>query len=185
MRVVRHLLESATQRPSPHADERPPGQQPDSLIIHCISLPPGEFGTGHVEALFTGQLQPDADPCLKELEGLRVSAHLLIERSGHIIQFVPFDRRAWHAGKSRLGERTAVNDFSIGIEVEGLPEVEFESAQYRALADATRAILTAYPQIQPRRIAGHCDIAAGRKVDPGGAFDWQQYFRQAGLLDYA
>lgn len=140
--------------------------------MHNISLPPGEFGGPWVERLFTGSLPPDVHPYFAEIQGMRVSAHLLIRRSGEIVQFVPFHLRAWHAGNSQFEGRTACNDFSIGIEMEGEDELAFEPAQYQAGGAVIRALLAAYPTLAETRITGHSDIAPGRKTDPGAAFDW-------------
>jgi len=158
--------------PSPHCDERPGGAEPELVVLHGISLPPGRFGTGLVHALFTGGLEGVGDPELRELEGVRVSSHLLIERDGALTQFVPFDRRAWHAGVSCWNGRAGCNDFSIGIELEGTDHTPYASAQYTALTRVLLALFAAYPGLGPRRIAGHCDVAPGRKTDPGPAFDW-------------
>jgi len=130
-----------------------------------------------VRQLFTNSLDPDEHPYYREIQGLEVSAHLLIDRLGQITQFVPFDKRAWHAGRSCYDGRENCNDFSIGIELEGTDETPYTDAQYRVLAQVTRALMTAYPAITPQRICGHSDIAPGRKTDPGPAFDWT-CFRQ-------
>ena len=176
MRVEQHWLDSAERMASAHCTERPSATPPDTLVIHCISLPPGQFATGCIEDLFLGRLDSTADPSLAELAEVQVSSHLLIDRDGQIRQFVPFDHAAWHAGESRLGSRQAVNDFSIGIELEGLPELEFTDSQYQTLAEVTEALFAAYPDLAPGRIVGHCDIAPHRKTDPGRSFDWNRYF---------
>ncbi len=163
--------------PSPNADERPDGLTVDTLIIHAISLPPGEFGGPGIEQLFTNQLEPDAHPYYQEIAGSQVSAHLLIKRTGEIIQFVPFNKRAWHAGESECEGRQRVNDFSIGIELEGADDRPFEDIQYRRLGDVTKAILASFPAITADRIFGHEQIAPGRKTDPGPHFNWD-YYRQ-------
>jgi AmpD protein len=170
------LIRPATQCPSPNQDDRPAGAQPEMIIIHGISLPPGEFGGRHIEALFTNCLDWQAHPYFTEIEGLQVSAHLLLRRDGDLIQFVPFGRRAWHAGESAFRGRTCCNDFSIGIELEGTDETAYSDAQYAHLAPIVAAICEAYPRISTRHIAGHCDVAPGRKSDPGPAFDWLRLY---------
>ncbi len=160
---------------SPNHDERPEGAAVEVLVIHAISLPPGEFGGPDIERLFGNALDCASHPFYRELAGLELSAHLLIRRSGEIVQFVPFHRRAWHAGASCCEGRARVNDFSIGIELEGTDEAPFEPAQYAALGAVTRALMQAYPAITPERIYGHADIAPGRKTDPGPHFDWPRY----------
>lgn len=167
-----HLLAGVPFRPSPFADARPPGAQPELVVVHGISLPPGEFGGPHVEELFSGRLDPNAHPYFAEIRHLEVSAHLFIRRNGEVIQFVPFDRRAWHAGQSHWRGRERCNDFSIGIELEGSDEVPYEDTQYETLAAVLRALRTAYPTLADDAVAGHCDIAPGRKTDPGPSFDW-------------
>jgi AmpD protein len=168
-------LLGARQIPSPNHDERPAGAAIEVVVIHAISLPPGEFGGPDIERLFCNRLDCSGHPFYRELAGLEVSAHLLIRRDGELIQFVPFHRRAWHAGMSRCEGRARVNDFSIGIELEGADSAPFEPAQYAALAAATRALMQAYPAITPARLYGHSDIAPGRKTDPGPQFDWIRY----------
>ena len=168
------LLEGARFTPSPNYDERP-AIPVDVLVIHNISLPPGEFGGHDIERLFCNTLDFTSHPFYREIHGLKVSAHVLIRRDGEIIQFVPFQKRAWHAGVSRCEGRERVNDFSIGIELEGTDSVLFEDAQYHALSELTRAIMRAYPGITRERIYGHDDIAPGRKTDPGPHFDWARY----------
>ena len=165
-------LAPVRRRPSPNCDERPPGAVVDMVVIHGISLPPGRFGGGFVEALFTNRLDPDLHPSFKELRGLRVSAHLLIDRRGALTQFVPFAGRAWHAGESCFEGRSRCNDYSIGIELEGCDAVPYSEAQYEALIQVLRLLLRHYPAITPARVVGHCHVAPGRKTDPGPAFDW-------------
>jgi AmpD protein len=166
------LLAGARQVLSPHFDARPDGVAPDLIVVHGISLPPREFGGPWIDRLFTGNLPAEAHPDFAEVAPLRVSAHALVRRDGAITQYVPFGARAWHAGKSEYCGRGACNDFSIGIEVEGADDVPYESAQYRALASLVRELLAAYPTLSSQRIAGHDEIAPGRKTDPGPAFDW-------------
>ena len=170
------LLRPAMQCPSPNQDERPEDGEPELVVIHGISLPPGEFGGPYIEALFTNCLDPDAHPYFREIEGMRVSTHLLIRRDGEVIQFVPFGRRAWHAGDSCFRGRRTCNDFSIGIELEGTDESAYTDAQYATLAPVLDAIISTYPKITARRIAGHCDVSPGRKTDPGPAFDWLRMY---------
>jgi AmpD protein len=169
------ILTNIEYKPSPYCDERPPETLIDSLVIHCMSLPKGQYGGAEIDQLFCGQL---SEACPKELEYLRslkVSAHLLIRRSGSITQFVPFSKRAWHAGESYFQGRTACNDFSIGIELEGTDDSPYETIQYQQLASVTRCLMQAYPDILPDRIVGHSDIAPTRKTDPGPFFDWRLY----------
>lgn len=162
----------ARQCPSDNQDERPPGSEPQLLIIHGISLPPGEFGGSCIEELFCNSLDWNAHPYFGEIRGMRVSAHLLLRRDGGLTQFVPFDRRAWHAGESSFRGRSGCNDYSIGIELEGSDDTEYSVRQYRHLAAVIAALCAAYPQLSSRAIAGHCDVSPGRKTDPGPAFDW-------------
>jgi AmpD protein len=159
---------------SPHFDERPAGTQPDLIVVHGISLPPGDFGGPWIDRLFTGHLPPDAHPYFRDIAAARVSAHVLIRRDGEIVQYVPFAQRAWHAGKSEYCGRQACNDFSIGIELEGTDEVSYENAQYDSLSALITALLAAYPSLSRDRIVGHSDIAPGRKTDPGPLFDWHR-----------
>lgn len=177
-RVEGGWLLAARRAPSQNCELRPAGCSPDLLVIHNISLPPGQFGGDAIERLFTNCLDWDEHPFFGEIRGLRVSAHLLIRRDGELIQFVCFDERAWHAGVSEFEGRDNCNDFSIGIELEGTDELPYTDAQYRALSAVTAALLEAYPGLGPERIVGHSDIAPGRKTDPGPAFDWRRY-RQA------
>ncbi len=172
------LLEQARQVPSPNQDARPAGCAPELLVIHSISLPPGEFGGSWIERLFCNTLDSSAHPYFAEIADLKVSAHLLIRRDGELVQFVPFNRRAWHAGVSRYEDRERCNDFSIGIEMEGTDEGDFTNIQYAVLVEVVAALDQAYPGISPERIAGHSDIAPGRKRDPGPGFDWLDLRRQ-------
>lgn len=166
------LLQSARYIPSPNCDDRPAGEAIELLVIHNISLPPGEFGGPGIIDLFTNKLDPGAHPYYREIAGLRVSSHFLIQRDGEIIQFVPCSKRAWHAGESNWRGRCRCNDFSIGIELEGSDDGLFDDAQYERLAELTRALQAKYPIAD---IAGHSDIAPGRKTDPGPRFDWARY----------
>lgn len=171
-RLDGHWLAGVERVASPNADERPGGACLDLIVIHAISLPPGEFGGPWIEQLFCNCLPPTAHPYFREIAGLRVSAHLLVRRDGSLVQFVPFNRRAWHAGVSCYQGRTSCNDFSIGIELEGCDEAAFEAAQYQALAGVIDVLVSNYPGLSTERIAGHSDIAPGRKTDPGPGFDW-------------
>ncbi len=166
------LLQGARHIPSPNRDERPEGCAVELLVIHAISLPPGEYGGDGVIELFTNRLDPSAHPYYAAIKDLRVSAHFLIRRDGEVIQFVPCGQRAWHAGASQWRGRSRCNDFSIGVELEGSDSESFTDAQYVALAGLTRALRESYPI---RDIAGHSDIAPGRKTDPGPHFDWARY----------
>ncbi|MGE5625091.1 MAG: 1,6-anhydro-N-acetylmuramyl-L-alanine amidase AmpD [Bacillota bacterium] len=169
------LMRGTRFLPSPHCDARPAGAAVELLVIHGISLPPGEFGGPWIERLFMGTLPKDAHPYFATIADLKVSSHLLIRRDGGLVQFVPFTQRAWHAGVSSFQGRDACNDFSIGVEIEGADEVRYEPAQYACLAAVTRALMAAYPGITAAHIVGHSDIAPGRKTDPGPAFDWARY----------
>jgi AmpD protein len=166
------LLIGVNQVLSPFFDERPSGVQPDLIVLHGISLPPGEFGGPWVARLFTGNLPADAHPEFRERAGLRVSAHLLVRRDGEVLQFVPLSARAWHAGRSSWQGREACNDYSIGIECEGADDVPYTEAQYARLSELLPMLLAAYPAITRDRIVGHSDVAPGRKTDPGPSFDW-------------
>jgi N-acetyl-anhydromuramoyl-L-alanine amidase len=169
------LLAGARQVLSPHCDARPAGMKPDLLVVHGISLPPGEFGGPWIDRLFTGTLPPEAHPYFAEIEGLRASAHALIRRDGAIVQYVPFGQRAWHAGKSEYQGRAACNDFSIGIELEGADDTPYTEAQYQQLAALAAALLASYPSLSEQAIVGHSDIAPGRKEDPWPTFDWPRF----------
>jgi N-acetyl-anhydromuramoyl-L-alanine amidase len=157
---------------SPHCDARPDAADIALVVIHNISLPPGQFGGTWIDALFLGRLDPDAHPYFRDIAALRVSSHLCIFRDGSVTQYVPFDRRAWHAGVSNWQGRERCNDFSIGIELEGTDDTAFEPAQYVRLAQVLRALFARYPHLGSRTLAGHSDIAPGRKTDPGPYFDW-------------
>jgi len=167
-------LQGVRRVPSPNCDQRPAASEPELVVIHSISLPAGRFGTPHVEALFCNRLDVNAHPSFPEIARLRVSAHVLIRRDGELVQFVPFTRRAWHAGASCYDGRECCNDFSIGIELEGCDWQPFEDAQYRCLASLVRLLKAAWPAIGADRLVGHSDIAPGRKTDPGPHFDWRK-----------
>jgi AmpD protein len=166
------LLDWARQVPSPNCDDRPAGVEPDLIVVHGISLPPGEFDGPWIDLLFTNTLPRDAHPYFATVADLRVSAHLLIRRTGEVVQYVPFQRRAWHAGVSSWEGRERCNDFSIGIELEGTDHSPYESTQYAMLARVIVALCRSYPRLSPGRLVGHSDVAPGRKSDPGLSFDW-------------
>lgn len=171
------LVDPARFIASPNCDERPVGTVVDAVIIHCISLPPGRYGGGHIEQLFCNSLDPADHEYFESVCKLTVSAHFLIDREGALTQFVPTHLRAWHAGESRLRGRERVNDFSVGIELEGTEDSSFTSPQYDALIQLTRALMVAYPEIRKDNLVGHSDVAPGRKTDPGACFDWDRYLR--------
>lgn len=164
--------------PSPNFGPRPDGAGISLLVVHNISLPPGQFGGREIEDFFCNQLDHSAHPYFKTIEGVQVSAHLLIRRDGALVQFVSLLDRAWHAGRSCFEGQEECNDFSIGIELEGTDDTPYTPEQYRMLAKVADLIMTAWPDVTANRITGHCDIAPGRKSDPGPAFDWR-YFRSA------
>jgi AmpD protein len=168
------LVEGARYVPSPNFDGRPDGSKVELLVIHHISLPPGAFGGPGIIELFTNRLDPAGHPSYAPIADIKVSAHFLIRRNGELLQFVPCAQRAWHAGESSWKGRTRCNDFSIGVELEGTGEAPFTAAQYRRLAELTRALKQRYPI---RDIAGHSDVAPERKSDPGPHFDWARYRR--------
>jgi AmpD protein len=178
MRVdtVTGLLHEARYVPSPNADERPMGAILELIVVHGISLPPGKFGGGWIDALFTNRLDARAHPYFAGICGHRVSAHALIRRDCEVVQYVPFHRRAWHAGTSTYQGRARCNDFSIGIELEGADDLNYEAGQYHTLAAIINALIEAYPTLSRDDIVGHADIAPGRKTDPGSAFDWPRLY---------
>jgi AmpD protein len=163
--------------PSPNFNQRPADTEINLLVIHNISLPSGQFGNSYIEQLFTNCLDCCSHPDFNDLQDLRVSSHLLIDRNGVVTQFVPLDSRAWHAGDSKFCGRQGCNDFSIGIELEGTDDDPYTELQYQTLAMLTKQIRCLYPAITTDRIVGHSDIAPGRKTDPGKAFDWGYYFQ--------
>lgn len=175
MNIRQHRIDSATFKPSPNCDARPDASDISLLVIHCISLPPEQFGDDYIDQLFCNTLSPDAHPYFRQIHQLRVSAHLLIRRDGALVQYVPFDRRAWHAGPSQFQGRERCNDFSIGIELEGSITQAYTAPQYARLIEVSKLLLDRYPLLHPERIAGHSDIAPGRKQDPGPWFDWPRY----------
>lgn len=176
--ILYDVLPNARYLPSPHFDQRPQDMTIDLLVIHCISLPPSQFGHRYVEDFFLGKLDRCAHPYFQEIAAMRVSAHLYIKRDGCVVQFVPFSLRAWHAGLSQFETRERCNDFSIGIELEGDVDSSYTDNQYTSLASATKQIQQRYPLITKQRITGHSDIAPQRKQDPGEFFDWSRYLQQ-------
>lgn len=174
---VAHRLEPATFVKSPNSNARPSGMDITTVVIHCISLPNGQFGTGLPEQLFLNAIDFEQYPELLELREYRVSAHLVIDRTGTVTQFVPFNERAWHAGESEWQGRQNCNDFSIGIELEGTDDSVFEDSQYDALVDTLVALLRRYPTISLGNIVGHSEIARGRKSDPGSGFEWRRLLK--------
>ena len=167
-----HCLYRVTQALSPNCDERPDPDDISLLVIHGISLPPGEFGGDLVARLFTNRLPANLDAPLQELRGLKVSAHLFLDRAGRVTQFVPFDKRAWHAGESRWRCRPGCNDYAIGVELEGTDATAYTVAQYATLVRVCRALFARYPRLSADCVVGHREVAPGRKTDPGTAFDW-------------
>lgn len=166
---------------SPYYGSRPPGVSPSLLVIHGISLPAGQFGGPYIKALFTGALDTHGDPRFHDLAGLRVSAHLLVDRLGHVTQFVSLAERAWHAGKSVFQGQVECNDFSIGVELEGSDITPYTDAQYHTLGWLVPVLRAAYPAITAQRVVGHCHIAPGRKTDPGDSFDWWRLAQMTGI----
>lgn len=176
MQIIQHRLDIATQVPSPNYDERSEPNDISLLVIHCISLPPGEFGNDCINQLFCNQLDAKAHPYFAAIHQLTVSAHLLITRDGLINQYVPFDKRAWHAGVSNYQGREKCNDFSIGIELEGIESTPYTEAQYAQLNAVIQTLLNHYPTLTKTAITGHSDIAPMRKTDPGPLFDWHRVY---------
>ena len=174
-------LQQASIVPSPNCEPRPSACEPELLVIHNISLPPGRYGGDCIERFFTNCLDWDEHPFFDEIRGVEVSAHLLIKRDGALLQFVNFSDRAWHAGVSCYAGRANCNDFSIGIELEGADEDPYTDSQYQALVAVSALLLQHYPALRADAIVGHSDIAPGRKTDPGPAFDWQRYRGALGI----
>lgn len=181
MQINNGKLSCARQVSTQHLDERCDSTDINLLVVHNIPLPPNQFGGPYIEQLFKGTLKPDDDPFFEQIYQLRVSAHCLIRRDGEIVQFVPFDKRAWHAGLSSFQGRAKCNDFSIGIEMEGADHIPYTDEQYQSLLSVSEAIMQAYPKINLSRVVGHQDIAPFRKTDPGVSFDWSRYRVQLGL----
>jgi N-acetyl-anhydromuramoyl-L-alanine amidase len=167
------LVSEARQVESPNCDARPADCPPSLIVVHGISLPPGEFGGPWIDRLFTNTLPADAHPYFAQIAGARVSAHFLIRRDGGLVQYVPVTRRAWHAGESSYAGRTRCNDFSIGIELEGEDSTPYEAAQYDCLIRLLQTLRAQIASLSSADIVGHSHIAPGRKTDPGTAFDWQ------------
>ncbi len=174
MKIHNHIITSAKWCPTANFNERPTADI-SMLVVHNISLPPEQFGGSYIEDFFCNQLDCSVHPYFETIKDLQVSAHLLIRRDGSVVQFVPFDKRAWHAGRSEFKGQTECNDFSIGIELEGSDHINYDKRQYRVLAQVTELLLQTYPAMTPQRIVGHSDIAPGRKTDPGASFDWPKY----------
>ena len=170
-----HLLIGVNYLPSPNSDKRPENCPASLIVIHNISLPPNEFGGPYIEQLFTNQLNYKGHPYFAEISDQKVSAHVLIRRDGSVIQFVPFNYRAWHAGQSNYEGRVNCNDYSIGIELEGADDISYEDRQYFVLVTLINALLIAYPSLSKNRIVGHSDIAPDRKTDPGPSFNWERF----------
>ncbi|MBH0085547.1 1,6-anhydro-N-acetylmuramyl-L-alanine amidase AmpD [Psychrobacter sp. SCQQ22] len=187
MTIKDGLLSAATWLASPNKNMRPADMNIDTIVIHNISLPPNEFGacdtdgTHYVKALFTNQIDWNAHSYFKTIEGTEVSAHLFIERDGSITQFVNFNERAWHAGRSSYLGRPECNNYSIGIELEGSDFTPFTDMQYDRLAQVVSAIYEAYPKTR-RHLTGHSDIAPGRKTDPGDYFEWTKLRENVAVL---
>ena len=169
------LLNEAIQFVSPNCDERPANAGISLIVIHGISLPPAEFGGGFIEQFFTNRLDFNLHPYFSEIRNIKVSSHLLIERNGTVKQFVPFNKRAWHAGVSLFKDKQCCNDFSIGIELEGTDDINYTDKQYDVLQQVCFSLMQAYPLIENANIVGHNEIAPGRKTDPGESFDWQRF----------
>lgn len=167
-----HWLVPAARLPSPNCNDRPADAAIELVVVHGISLPPGRFGGGYVHDLFLNRLDGAAHADFAELTALRVSSHLFVTRRGAVTQFVPFHRRAWHAGESAWRGRPGCNDYAIGIELEGTDQRRYTRSQYRKLRAILRALLARYPRLSPEAVVGHVEIAPGRKTDPGPAFDW-------------
>ena len=181
MHVDQGWLSIAKAVLSPNSDPRSDEYDVSLLVIHNISLPPGQFGGGHISELFRNKLNSEEHTYFAKISNLKVSAHLLIDRFGYVTQFVPFNKKAWHAGVSNFEGRSNCNEYSIGIELEGTDTDPYTDIQYARLGEISRFLMSIYPEIIERRVVGHSDIAPGRKTDPGSAFDWP-YFRSL-LID--
>lgn len=179
------LVSGARYLPSPNCDARPEPVEISLLVVHGISLPPGEFGGQWIDDLFCNRLDPAQHPYFATIAQQKVSAHFLIRRTGELVQYVPLFLRAWHAGMSSFAGRERCNDFSIGIELEGADDQAYTDAQYATLAALSEGLLRAFPALTADRIVGHSDIAPGRKTDPGPAFDWPRYRQLLKDLDRA
>lgn len=168
------LLDNALYKASPNKNSRPDPADIRLIIIHGISLPPEQFGDTCIDDFFLNRLDPSRHPYFKEIHALKVSAHLLIRRDGTITQYVPFNERAWHAGKSSFNGEENCNDFSIGIELEGTDQLAYTDQQYLELSHCCRQLIQHYPLLSSQNIVGHCHVAPGRKTDPGDSFDWKR-----------
>lgn len=177
LQIVDGWITTARRKDSPNSDDRPDPDDISLIVIHCISLPPGEFGGPWIDALFSNSLNPTVHPYFAGIHQLRVSCHTLIRRDGELVQYVPFHKRAYHAGVSCYQARAACNDFSIGIELEGTETVPYTDTQYQRLASVVDNLLETYPSLSKERITGHSDIAPERKTDPGPSFDWERFAR--------
>ena len=173
--IKNNVLGNAEYCPSSNCNARPEGYNIELIVIHNISLPPSSFGNSYVKQFFLGHLNPSEHPYFQHIKDLKVSAHLFIRRDGSIMQFVPFNKRAWHAGVSSYKGSNKCNDFSIGIEMEGTDDSPYEDAQYHALINTTNALINQYPHLDKESIVGHSDIAPNRKTDPGKYFNWSYY----------
>lgn len=172
MKIENHWLNPATKVFSPNYDERPLNMDISLIVIHCISLPPKQFGGTYIDQLFCNQLKPEEHPYFKQIYQTKVSAHLLIKRNGEITQYVAFNHRAWHAGLSEYKGQKKCNDYSIGIELEGTETQEYADEQYKQLNRVIKTLLNYYPALSRQAIVGHSDVAPGRKTDPGDSFNW-------------
>jgi AmpD protein len=176
MKVSVGWLEGAVRVVSRNCDDRPDESDISLIVVHCMSLPPGEFGGDWIDRLFTNSLPAHAHPYFEAVHRLRVSAHALIRRDGEIVQYVPFHKRAWHAGASSYLGRERCNDFSVGIELEGTDDIAYTDVQYERLGDLIVTLLGYYPGLSAKAIVGHSEIAPGRKTDPGKSFDWERLY---------
>jgi AmpD protein len=175
MKIKNHKLQDISFLESPNFNDRPVDEDISLLVIHSISLPPKKYNTDHIERFFLNELDFTSHNFYKNIEGMKVSAHVLIKRNGEVIQFVPFDKRAWHAGVSSYKGKNDCNNFSIGIELEGSDDDIFEDIQYKKLSLITSLLIEEYDLITKDNIKGHSDIAPERKTDPGVLFDWDRY----------
>lgn len=176
MKIDNHWLNQAIKIPSSNFDERPCEEDVSLIVVHCISLPPGKFGGSYISQFFCNKLNPEEHCYFNEIQHLKVSAHLLIRRCGEIIQYVPFNKRAWHAGESKFRGREKCNDYSIGIELEGTENNEYSDQQYKQLNSVIEILLANYSNLSVQKIVGHSDISPGRKADPGESFEWEKVF---------
>ena len=178
IKIKMGLIEGCPYIPSPNWNERPSNTSISLIVIHCISLPPGEYGGDGITQFFTNQLEEHIHEYYPNVSQMLVSCHILIRRDGSLIQYVPFHKRAWHAGVSTFQGKKDCNDFSIGIELEGTEETPFEPIQYEVLANMVKKLMSEYPDIQKDRVVGHSHISPGRKCDPGDYFDWEIFYKE-------